>query len=110
MRKTWWHVKVGAIAVSGVAIGLVAGLVLGGTSALGAIAGGQALAAQTGIPPGYPQVDHLNPTEPHPPRQRRLLHHGQLQPAVVAAHPVPGNPVLLLRSAVHRAVQLLSPG
>ncbi len=61
MRKTWWHVKVGAIAVSGVAIGLVAGLVLGGTSALGAIAGGQARAAQSGIPRGYAQVDPRNP-------------------------------------------------
>ena len=61
MRKTWWHVKVGAIAVSGVAIGLVAGLVMGGTSALGAIAGGQARAAQSGIPRGYAQVDPRNP-------------------------------------------------
>src|SRR5260370_13218982 len=61
MWKAWRRAKVGALALSASALGLVAGLVLGMNTAVGAMAGGQARVAQGGISGGYAQVDPRNP-------------------------------------------------
>src|SRR5260370_1773115 len=57
MRKAWRHAKVGALALSAGALGLVAGLVLGMNTPVGAMAGGQARVAEGGIPGGYAEVE-----------------------------------------------------
>src|SRR6516165_3370571 len=61
MQKTRQHVKTGALALGAAAVSLVTGLVLGLTSAGGAIAGDQARTTAGGIPHGYAQVDPRNP-------------------------------------------------
>src|SRR5260370_40550541 len=61
MQKSRRHAKVGALALSAGVLGLVAGLALGMTTAVGAIAGGQARAAHGGVPRGYAQVDPRSP-------------------------------------------------
>src|SRR6516164_8986430 len=61
MQKTRQHVKAGALALGAAAVSLVTGLVLGLTSAGGAIAGDQARTTAGGIPHGYAQVDPRNP-------------------------------------------------
>src|SRR5258708_25112452 len=61
MWKAWRHAKVGGLALSGSALGLVAGVVLGMNTAVGAMAGGQARVAQGGISGGYAQVDPRDP-------------------------------------------------
>ncbi len=61
MQKTRQHAKAGALALGAAAVGLVTGLVLGLTSAVGAIAGDQARTTTGGIPHGYAQVDPRNP-------------------------------------------------
>src|SRR5258708_3875043 len=55
MRKAWRHAKVGALALSAGALGLVAGLVLGMNTPVGAMAGGQARVAGGGSSGGYAQ-------------------------------------------------------
>src|SRR5690242_12675106 len=57
MQKTRQHAKAGALALGAAAVGLVLGL----TSAVGAIAGDQARTTTGGIPRGYAQVDPRNP-------------------------------------------------
>jgi len=61
MQQHRRHAKVGALALSAVALGLVAGFVLGLNSAVGASPGGQTRAAPGGIPHGYAQVDPRDP-------------------------------------------------
>ena len=62
MQQNRWQTKVGMIAVSSVAVGVVAGFVFGMNSAAGASAGGQTRAAAAGgIPRGYAEVDPRNP-------------------------------------------------
>src|ERR1700746_3399512 len=61
MHQDRWRTKAGMIAVSAVALGLVAGFVLGMNSTVGAIAGSLARATAGGIPHGYAQVDPRNP-------------------------------------------------
>ncbi len=61
MQQTRRHAKMGALALSAAALGLVAGLVLGLNSAVVAVAGGQTRAAPGGVPRGYAQVDPRSP-------------------------------------------------
>ncbi len=61
MRQTRWHGKTGALALTAVCLGLVAGFVLGLNSAVGAIRGDRAHPAPGGIPRGYARVDPRNP-------------------------------------------------
>ena len=61
MQKTRQHAKAGALALGAAAVGLVTGLALGLTSAVGAIAGDQARTTAGGIARGYAQVDPRNP-------------------------------------------------
>jgi hypothetical protein len=60
MKKPGRHVKAAAFAASAVALGLMAGFVVGLNSPVGASAGHQAHAALGGIPRGYAQVDPRN--------------------------------------------------
>ena len=61
MQQTRWHAKVGLLAVSAVAVGLVAGFVVGLNSTVGASAGARTRAAAGSIPHGYARVDPRNP-------------------------------------------------
>jgi kynurenine formamidase len=61
MQQNRWRAKAGTLAVSAVALGLVAGFVLGMNSAAGASGGGHPRAAAGGIPRGYARVDPRNP-------------------------------------------------
>src|ERR1700719_4618777 len=61
MHQDRWRTKAGMIAVSAVALGLVAGFVLGMNSTVGASAGARTRAAAGSIPHGYAQVDPRNP-------------------------------------------------
>src|SRR5262249_44328080 len=65
MQKSRQHAKAGALALGAAAVGLMTGLVVGLTSAVGAIAGNQAPTAAGGIPHGYAQVDPRNPARSH---------------------------------------------
>jgi hypothetical protein len=60
MRKILRHAKAGAAALTAVALGLLAGFVLGMNSGAGAAAGAPRLAAG-GIAPGYAAVDPRDP-------------------------------------------------
>ena len=61
MHQDRWRTKAGMIAVSAVALGLVAGFVLGMNSTVGASAGAGTRVAAGSIPHGYAQVDPRNP-------------------------------------------------
>src|SRR5258708_5395250 len=113
MQQNRWQTKVGMIAVSSVAVGVVAGLVLGMNSAAGASAGGQTRAAAAGgIPRGYAQVDPRNPAGSRQsfPGQPLRGNHRPLHPELAAAHRVQDDPAELIRGALRRAIQLLPPG
>ena len=61
MQNARWRAKVSVLALGALALGLVAGLVLGLNSAVSAAGGGQTRAARGSVPRGYAQVDPRNP-------------------------------------------------
>jgi hypothetical protein len=61
MQNPRWHVKVNALALSAVALGLVAGLVLGLNPAVSAAGGGQTGAARGSVPVATPRSTRGTP-------------------------------------------------